>query len=271
MTQKNEALIVENIALVGHIVRETMTRVPSHVDRDDLTSAGLTSLVRASQTYDAELGVPFRLYAATRIRGAIVDELRRVDWASRSVRRRARELDATRTDLARTLGREATAVEVAQAAGLTVAEVATNDLDVARAQVISLTASDDDPIGERLVCGSPDPLAVLVQREQLAHLTVAIDRLPERLRLIVEEHYLAERSVTEVADTLGVSASRVSQLRTRALELLRDALRSGSDVERVEPKPQRERCDVRRRGSYSGVVPAQRGRCTITPYQPSPA
>ena len=92
----SEALIVQHMALVGHIVRETMSRVPSHVDRDDLTSAGLTALVQAAQAFDAERGVPFNRYAATRIRGAIVDELRSIDWASRSVRRRARELDATR-------------------------------------------------------------------------------------------------------------------------------------------------------------------------------
>src|SRR4051794_35352417 len=74
-----EALITSNMPLVGHIVRETMGRVPSHVNRDDLTSAGLTALVQAAQAFDAERGVPFERYAATRIRGAILDELRSVD------------------------------------------------------------------------------------------------------------------------------------------------------------------------------------------------
>ena len=85
------------MALVGHIVRETMGRVPAHVNRDDLTSAGLTALVQAGAGFDAERGVPFARYAATRIRGAILDELRSIDWASRSVRRRARDLDETRS------------------------------------------------------------------------------------------------------------------------------------------------------------------------------
>src|SRR4051794_37752534 len=115
------------MALVGHIVRETMSRVPSHVDRDDLTSAGLTALVQAAHAFDPQRGVPFNRYAAARIRGAIVDDLRSIDWASRSVRRRSRELDTPRANLAMVLGRAATPAEVAQAAGMTLDEVAAND------------------------------------------------------------------------------------------------------------------------------------------------
>ena len=88
-----EERVRSHMALVGHIVRESMGRLPGHVSRDDLTSAGLTALVQAARSYDEERGVPFTRYAATRIRGAILDELRGIDWASRSVRRRARELD----------------------------------------------------------------------------------------------------------------------------------------------------------------------------------
>ncbi|WP_279236573.1 sigma-70 family RNA polymerase sigma factor, partial [Nocardioides sp. SR21] len=201
-----------------------MARVPSHVDRDDLTSAGFTALVMAATAFDAERGVPFNRYAATRIRGAIVDELRSIDWASRSVRRRSRELDATRANLANVLGRAATSVEVAQAAGITVGEVAANDDDVARAQVLSLHASEDDAIGERLVSSSPNPLAVIEHREQLTYLVEAIAELPERLRIVVEQYFLAERPMAEIAETLGVTESRISQLRAEALVLLRDAL-----------------------------------------------
>ena len=218
----SEALIVQHMAMVGHIVRETMTRVPSHVDRDDLTSAGLTALVQAAQAYDEARGVPFNRYAATRIRGAIVDELRSIDWASRSVRRRSRELDNTRASLATMLGRAATPAEVAQAAGMTIEEVVANDEDVARAQVLSLHAShDDDAIGERLVSSAPDPQSVLEHRERLTYLTEAIAELPERLRLVVEQYFLAERPMAEIAETLGVTESRISQLRAEALVLLR--------------------------------------------------
>ena len=95
-----DALVTSHMALVGHLVRETMSRLPAHVNRDDLTSAGLAALVQASRSYDEERGVPFTRYATTRIRGAILDELRGIDWASRSVRRRAREIDETRSRLA---------------------------------------------------------------------------------------------------------------------------------------------------------------------------
>src|SRR3712207_1282069 len=121
-----DALVTGHMALVGHIVRESMGRLPTHVNRDDLTSAGLTALVQAAQSYDESRGVPFTRYAATRIRGAILDELRGIDWASRSVRRRARELDETRGRLAADLGRVPTEAEVAAAAGLTVEEVTAN-------------------------------------------------------------------------------------------------------------------------------------------------
>ncbi|MFC5494261.1 FliA/WhiG family RNA polymerase sigma factor [Nocardioides caricicola] len=250
----SEALIVQHMALVGHIVRETMSRVPSHVDRDDLTSAGLTALVQAANAYDPERGVPFNRYAATRIRGAIVDDLRSIDWASRSVRRRSRELDMTRANLATVLGRTATTAEVAQAAGITLEEVIANDEDVSRAQVLSLSASEDDMIGERLVSNAPDPQAMLEHRERLTYLTEAIAELPDRLRLVVEQYFLAERPMGEIAETLGVTESRVSQLRAEAMVLLRDALNMALDPELVEPAARPNGCAARRRQAYFTAV-----------------
>ena len=232
-----------------------MSRVPSHVDRDDLTSAGLTALVQAAHAFDAERGVPFNRYAATRIRGAIVDELRSIDWASRSVRRRSRELDSTRSNLATMLGRAASQAEVAQAAGMTVDEVIANDDDVARAQVLSLHAShDDDALGERLVSSAPDPQAALEHREQLTYLTEAIAELPERLRLVVEQYFLAERPMAEIAETLGVTESRISQLRAEALVLLRDALNHELDPEMFQPAEKPAGCANKRREAYFAAV-----------------
>jgi RNA polymerase sigma factor for flagellar operon FliA len=250
----SEALIVKHMALVGHIVRETMTRVPSHVDRDDLSSAGLTALVQAAHAYDPARGVPFNRYAATRIRGAIVDELRSIDWASRSVRRRARELDATRSRLATVLGRPATAMEVADAAGMSLDEVAANDEDVARAQVLSLHASEDDAIGESLVSTTPDPQAALELRERLTYLSEAIAELPERLRLVVEQYFLAERPMAEIAATLGVTESRISQLRAEALVLLRDALNNELDPDLVPSHARPNGCASKRREAYFAAV-----------------
>ena len=107
---------------------------------------------------------------------------------------------------------------------------AANDDDVARAQVLSLHASEDDAIGERLVSSAPDPQAVLEHREQLTYLMEAIAELPERLRLVVEQYFLAERPMSEIAATLGVTESRISQLRAEALVLLSDGTTSGTRI-----------------------------------------
>ncbi len=259
MTPETEALIVQNTALVGHIVRETMTRVPTHVDRDDLTSAGLLALVQAAQAFDPERGVPFNRYAATRVRGAIVDELRSIDWASRSVRRRARELDATRARLAGLLGRPATQAEVADAAGLSIGEVTGNGDDIVRAQVLSLHASEDEGLGDTLVGDAPDPQRALEHRERLTYLTEAVAELPERLRLVVEQYFLNERPMAELAETLGVTESRISQLRAEALVLLRDALNHELDPDLLPVHSRPDGCAAQRREAYFAAVAARHG------------
>ena len=259
MTPETEALIVQNTALVGHIVRETMTRVPTHVDRDDLTSAGLLALVQAAQAFDPERGVPFNRYAATRVRGAIVDELRSIDWASRSVRRRARELDATRARLAGLLGRPATQAEVADATGLRIGEVTGNEDDIARAQVLSLHASEDESISDTLVGNAPDPQRALEHRERLTYLTEAVAELPERLRLVVEQYFLNERPMAEIAETLGVTESRISQLRAEALVLLRDALNHELDPDLLTAHSRPDGCAAKRREAYFAAVAARHG------------
>lgn len=249
-----ESLITDHIALVGHIVRETRGRLPGHVDSDDLTSAGLTALVQAAQAFDAERGVPFARYAATRIRGAIIDELRAIDWASRSVRRRARDVEATRNSLAASLGRTATNAEVARAMGVDVSEVVNNDEDLARAQVLSLDSGPDTTVGETLVASEPTPEAQIEHLERLTYLRAAIAELPERLRAVVEDYFFAERPMAEIAAELGVSESRISQLRAEALVLLRDAMNTHLDPALVPAHRRPGGCADRRRESYFAAV-----------------
>lgn len=217
-------LITAHMPLVGHIVRETIGRVPSHVSRDDLTSAGLTALVLAARAFDPARGVPFDRYAATRIRGALLDELRSVDWASRSVRRRARDLAETRSQLANVLGRTPTVAEVAQAAGMTPAEVAANDDDVSRAQVLSLQGSAATPIEDLVPTREPSPEELVEHAERLTYLREAIEELPDRLRVVVQDYFFADRPMAAIAAELHVTDSRISQMRAEALALLRDAL-----------------------------------------------
>ena len=249
--------ITRHIPLVTHIVRETMGRVPSHVSRDDLTSAGLAALVQASKSFDAERGVPFARYAATRVRGAILDELRGIDWASRSVRRRARDLDATRSQLAGILGRMPSTEETANAAGMTAAEIARNEEDIFRAQVLSLQGAQDASLDDVLPTSGPTPEQLVEHRERLTYLVEAVAELPERLRIVISDYFLDERPMSEIAVELGVTESRVSQMRAEALVLLRDALNHELDPGQVEPHARPNGSASRRRDAYFAAVAAR--------------
>ncbi len=132
------ALITANLPLVGHLVREALAKVPSHVSADELSSAGMMALVVSAQNFDDSRGVPFARFAAIRIRGAIIDELRGMDWAARSVRGRAREADAVRSQCAAALGRTPRPEEIAAAMGISLTELQALDADLARAGVVSI-------------------------------------------------------------------------------------------------------------------------------------
>ncbi|GGK84595.1 sigma-70 family RNA polymerase sigma factor [Mangrovihabitans endophyticus] len=249
-----EALIREHMPLVGHLVRDMLSRVPSHVHRDDLTSAGLHGLVTAARGWDPQRGIPFHRFATTRIRGAILDELRSLDWATRSVRTRARTTDLTRQNLTTALGRTPTPEELAQALGTTTTELHQTDTDVQRATVLSLqgftTASADDLVAD----GAPGPEDMLLRREQIGYLHHAVSALPERLQLVVTEYFLNERPMADIAADLGVTESRVSQLRAEALSLLKDGLNTHLDPH-LAPVPENpESITARRRASYYAAI-----------------
>ena len=253
-----EELVTSHMQLVGHIVRESMGRLPGHVNRDDLTSAGMAALVQAGRSYDAERGVPFTRYAATRIRGAIIDELRGTDWASRSVRRKARELDETRSLLATQLGRVATDAEVAATAGMSLEEVTGNTDDVSRATVLSLQGFGDTPIDDVLPTRAPSPEDRVEQNERIGYLVDAVAELPERLRVVVQGYFFAERPMAEIAAELGVTESRVSQMRAEALLLLKDGMNSALEPELVAPHERPDGCAARRRDAYFAAVASRR-------------
>ena len=254
---ERDALVTSHVPVVAHIVRETMGRVPSHVSRDDLTSAGLAALVQASRSFDAARGVPFARYAATRVRGAILDELRGIDWASRSVRRRARDVDAARARLAGVLGRTPTQQEVADDAGMTPAEIARNEDDIVRAQVLSLQGAQDASLEHLLPGGGPTPEQLVEHRERLAYLVEAVAELPDRLRIVISDYFLEERPMAEIATELGVTESRVSQMRAEALVLLRDALNRELEPGQVTWHARPHGAAARRREAYFAAVAAR--------------
>jgi RNA polymerase sigma factor for flagellar operon FliA len=256
--RRKDDVVRAHMPLVGHLVREMLARVPGHVNRDDLLSAGYAALVAAARGFDDARGVPFARFAAARVRGALLDELRGLDWASRSVRQRARRTDAARQQLTAELGRTPTLVEVAGRLGCSVEDIESADDDVQRAVVFSLqgfaTAGADDMVTEP----SPGPEEMLVRRERLGYLRHAIEVLPDRLRAVIIGYFFEERPMAQIAAELGVTESRVSQLRAEALGLLRDGLNTHLDPALAAQAPAKEGCVARRREAYYDQI-ATRG------------
>jgi RNA polymerase sigma factor for flagellar operon FliA len=260
-----DELAVRTLPIVAHIVRETMARVPSYVDRDALQSAGAAALVAASRAYDPERGVPFERYAATRIRGAIVDELRATDWAPRSVRRRSREVEEARSTLTVSGGGRPDDAAVAQALGVSVDDVVRTDSDVVRASVLPLEAGPDATYLENLCAPGQGPEGSVMDAERLEYLADAIAELPDRLAAVVRGYFLEERPMAELAAELGVTDSRISQLRAEALVLLRDALTTALDPHLVQPHPKPDGVAARRRAAYATAVAARHDARTRRP------
>jgi RNA polymerase sigma factor for flagellar operon FliA len=219
-------LVTQTLPLVGHLVREMLSRVPGHVSRDDLTSAGMMALVLASQSFDGSRGVPFARFAAIRIRGALMDELRGMDWAARSVRGKSREADAVQAQLAAALGRTPSKDEVAAAMGVAPSELDALQADVARASVLSLQGFAPETGAELVPDAAAGPEAMLLNREQVGLLHDAIAVLPQRLRFVVSEYFFGQRQMADIAAELGVTESRVSQMRAEALKMLKDGMNS---------------------------------------------
>lgn len=233
--QSVEELVRTHLPLVGHLVREVLGRVPAHVSRDDLVSAGMLALAMSAKGFDAARGVPFGRFAAIRIRGALTDELRTMDWASRAVRGKAREIEAVRNELAATLGRTPSRDEIAHTMGVAVHELDSVEADVQRASVLSIQGLTDNDGADLLSDRDAGPEGLLLHREQLGILRDAIVELPERLRTVVEQYFFAQRKMADIAAELGVTESRVSQLRSEALVMLRAGMRSQeSDAPAVE-------------------------------------
>ena len=252
-----DELVRSHLPLVGHLVREMLGRLPAHVSREDLISAGMAALAGAARGYDPERGTSFGSFATARIRGALVDELRGLDWASRSVRSRARRLEAAQQQLTATLGRTPTTQELAEALGVAVNEVKSVDEDVQRAVILSLqgfaAGTAEDMVPER----TPGPEEMLLHRERIGYLHNAIEALPERLRRVVVGYFFEERPMTEIAAELGVTESRVSQLRGEALVLLKDGLNSHLDPDLVTTPDRPGGCVARRREAYYAEIAAR--------------
>jgi RNA polymerase sigma factor FliA len=250
-----DALVTANLPLVGYHVSELLGRVPSYVSRDDLASAGSLALVLAAQAYDADTGVPFARYAALRIRGALLDELRSMDWVSRGARQRARRVSTAADELTSKLGRTPSREELAAAMGTGVAEIDAARGDADR-RILSIEAFDS-AIADTVSEPGIGPEENVLVNEKMQHLHAAVKALPERLRYVVEQLFFHERPVVELAEELGVTQSRISQLRTEALALMKDGINSSLEPSLVPVAERPDGVAERRRKAYFDLVAQQ--------------
>lgn len=224
-------LIAEHVSLVKYIASRVSAKLPPSIDSDDLVGAGMLGLIDAAEKFDPGRGIRFRTYAERRIRGAILDHLRSLDWAPRSLRRRARELENAHTKLERDRGRSVDGAELAEYLDMDIEEFQSLVNDINSVQITSLHAGPEteadagyDPI--QAVPDSPDhsPYAVYARSELRHRLAAAVDLLPEKERLVISLYYVDELTMKEIGTVLGVNESRVSQIHSKAVGRLRHSL-----------------------------------------------
>jgi RNA polymerase sigma factor for flagellar operon FliA len=254
---REDELVRAHLGLANQAVNELARRLPAYVNRDDLSSAAMLGLAQAARSWDPDRGASFERHAATRIRGALLDELRGSDWASRSVRSRARRLQQAGEALTGRLGRAPTQAELAEELGTDTAAVQKLVSDVHRATVLNYESIvADGEADDLLPSGDRAPDHVLVDRERRAYLSDAVLALPERLRAVVIGYFYQERPMLEIAVELGVTESRVSQLRAEALILLRDGLNAQLDPDTLPAEPRPDGRLAKRRAAYHAAIAA---------------
>jgi RNA polymerase sigma factor for flagellar operon FliA len=218
--------VVERHAdLVRRIAHHLAARLPASVEVDDLVQAGMLGLIEAARNFDSDQGASFETYASIRIRGAMIDEIRKGDWTPRSVHRRTREAAEAVRRIEQATGRAASGAEVAQALGLSPEDYARLLEDAVSGQVLSLDSHIEDH-GEVHVPAGPSysPERDLQATEFRQALTEAIDQLPDREKMVLSLYYEQELNLREIGAVLGVSESRVCQIHGQAMVRLRARL-----------------------------------------------
>jgi RNA polymerase sigma factor for flagellar operon FliA len=229
VTEEFERVIVEHLPIVRFLARRIHERLPQQVDIEDLVSSGVLGLIDAFQKFDPEKKVQFRSYAQFRIRGAILDSLRTLDWSPRDLRRKGRSVEeAIRTLTARS-GRPPSEAEVAAQLGMELGEYQTLLGELKGLEIGTLHVERSEDSGEEELAYIPnspeeDPLFRCLKGEMQARLANAIDQLPERERLVMNLYYFEEMTMKEIGLTLGVVESRVSQIHASAVLHLRVTL-----------------------------------------------
>jgi RNA polymerase sigma factor FliA len=235
--QEIDALVTEHLPLAAFAVNAVAARIslPGHVSREDLLSCAHVALVEVAKRFDPAAGASFATYALARLQGAVLDELRSGDWASRSVRAAARRTDAAADALTISLGRPPTKEELAASLGVGRTDLDALQVDVHRAVMVSIDAETGaDGTSLDLPDTGESPERAVLRGERARYLHEAIRALPDRLDEVVERNFFGDESLTDIAEDLGVTLSRVSQMRARALTLLHAAMSATWDGTAVQ-------------------------------------
>ncbi|MEX0790913.1 MAG: FliA/WhiG family RNA polymerase sigma factor [Actinomycetota bacterium] len=232
-----DELIVHYAPLVKYVAARVAIGLPNNVDQEDLASAGILGLMEAVNKFEPERGFKFESYAAARIRGAIIDDLRSLDWVPRSVRSQSRKVEETLSKLQEKLGRIPTDEEVAEEMGVTIRKLRSIYAKVSTLLFVSLdrlmSVGDKGDSGMSLVdtlvdTKAEDPAAAVEEREMKQFLVKAIAGLPDRERTAITLYYYEGLSLAEISQVVGVSQARISQMNAKSVLTFRSLLNKGS-------------------------------------------
>ena len=229
-TAKRDRVVLEHLPLVKAIAVRVHENLPVHVDLDDLVHAGVLGLFDAATKYNPEKKVVFSSYAKHRIKGAILDSLRQLDWASRDLRRRHKQVEAVTRELSTTLQRMPTEAEVAEKLGVDVERWRQMMMDLRNVGLVSASARsndyDDLPAPDFPSKPETQPDNMCAREQMRSVLGVAMKTLPERYQKVVLLYYTNEMTMKEIGGVLGINESRVSQIHKSALEKMHTVLQS---------------------------------------------
>ncbi len=222
-----QQIVLEQMPQVKYIARRIHEHLPQHVPFEDLVHAGIVGLIDALNKFDSDKNVKFASYAKFRIRGAILDSLREMDWSPRDLRRKSRQIDSVMQKLQTELGRKASEPELAKALGLSLKELhhlvnEIRGLEISSLQVESNADGQETDLAQNIAGPiDRDPLTICMEGESRERLERAIAKLPEREQQVLMLYYQQELTMREVGELMGVGESRVSQIHTLAVKHLR--------------------------------------------------
>ncbi len=228
-----ERIVLEHTSLIRYIVNRIAVRLPSHIDLDDLHNTGVIGLMDAIDKYDPGKNCKFKTYAEFRIKGAILDQLRSLDWVPRSIRQKSRRLEQAYSQVEQRLGRSASEIEIAESLGIELEEFhflvnQVRGISMVNLDELRAGGDSDQPLHGDIFedVKAENPFASLKSRELRQAVAECIGGLPEKERLVISLYYYEDLNMKEIGNVLGITESRVCQIHTKAVARLRSRLRS---------------------------------------------